>query len=58
MNREEAVELDRGEASSAGWAIGENDGGRWVDREGSRGGFGEWVAAADPRKGKAVGGGG
>ena len=26
----------------AGWAIGENNGGRWVDRERSRGGFGRW----------------
>ena len=28
-----------------------------VGGDGSRGGFGEWVAAADPRRGKALGGG-
>ena len=38
------------------WAGGWLQRSGWVD--GSRGGFGEWVAAADPRRGKAVGGGG
>ena len=44
-----------------GWWRGDLEaigGERWFRRDGSRGGFGEWVAAADPRRGKAVGGGG
>jgi hypothetical protein len=59
--REEAMErtgkrwIEQGGGRGDLEAVG---GERWLGRDGSRGGFGAWVAAADPRRGKGVGGGG